>query len=276
MSIKSILVVYSGVSEGSNGLRLAIHMAHKYHAHLTAVVWHGPSSIGGRLPRFVTDDVRQLLRDRETQAVAEVRAGFERAISAEEPRIDASFLVLEGPNQARLAEAARGYDVVVMGPNTVMAGREHFAVRPDVFALRSGRPLILAPHDWTGTAISEHALFAWDGKRAAARALGDAIHILETKSRITVLSVGDEASVPKLAGDDILTLLERHGIHAERLVRPEGRGGVAQTILTACTELRAGLLVMGAYEHSKFSEDILGGVTRDIFDHTELPVFMSH
>ena len=33
---------------------------------------------------------------------------------------------------------------------------------------------------------------------------------------------------------------------------------------------------MGAYEHSKFSEDLLGGVTRDILENATLPVLMSH
>jgi nucleotide-binding universal stress UspA family protein len=33
---------------------------------------------------------------------------------------------------------------------------------------------------------------------------------------------------------------------------------------------------MGAYEHSKFSEDLWGGVTRDILVDAHLPVMMSH
>ena len=40
--------------------------------------------------------------------------------------------------------------------------------------------------------------------------------------------------------------------------------------------LGAGILVMGAYEHSKFSEDLLGGVTRDILENADLPLLMSH
>jgi nucleotide-binding universal stress UspA family protein len=33
---------------------------------------------------------------------------------------------------------------------------------------------------------------------------------------------------------------------------------------------------MGAYEHSKFSEDLLGGVTQDILERARLPILMSH
>ena len=53
-------------------------------------------------------------------------------------------------------------------------------------------------------------------------------------------------------------------------------GGIGATILDACDETGAGLLIMGAYEHSKFSEDLLGGVTRDILEKAQLPVLMSH
>ena len=77
-------------------------------------------------------------------------------------------------------------------------------------------------------------------------------------------------------GQDVLRLLSRHGIDADLAVRPAGPGGIGRTILDACAELRAGQLVMGAYEHSKFSEDLLGGVTRDILETATLPVLMSH
>lgn len=57
---------------------------------------------------------------------------------------------------------------------------------------------------------------------------------------------------------------------------PAPARGAGATILDACTELGAGLLIMGAYEHSKFSEDLLGGATRDILSDARLPVLMSH
>ena len=132
------------------------------------------------------------------------------------------------------------------------------------------------PQNYAATEINEHALVAWDGKRAAARALVDAMHILQTKSRVTVLTIGKGDTLPTRAGDDVLTLLRHHGVVAELLLRPQGRDGIGRTILNTCAEVGAGLLVMGAYEHSKFSEDILGGVTRDIFSHTTIPVLMSH
>ena len=276
MSIKSIFALYSGDAQGSSGLRLAIQMARKYGAHLTGAVWHGPSLIESRYRRYMNQEVLDLLTAQDSARVAEIRADFEGRLASEGPGITGSFLDLPSTRGFSLADCVRGYDIVVMGSRAAEVGREHFTARPDVLALESGRPLILVPQNYALAQINEHALVAWDGKRASARALGDAMHILETKTRVTVLTIGDEKSLPHLPGDDIMTLLGRHGIETQRLVRPAGQNGVAQTILDTCAEVGAGLLVMGAYEHSRFSEYLLGGVTRDIFEQANLPVFMSH
>lgn len=276
MSIKSILALYSGDAQGSSGLRLAILMARKYGAHLTGAVWHGPSLLESRYRRYMNQQILNMLAAQDSERVAEIRADFEARLASEGSGLTRSFLDLRSTQNFSLADCARGYDIVVMGSRAAEIGREHFIARPDILALNSGRPLILVPQDYAAAEINEHALVAWDGKRAAARALGDAMHILETKTRVTVLTIGEESSIPLHPGDDIMALLGRHGIEATRLVRRAGHGGVARTILDTCAEVGAGLLVMGAYEHSQFSEYLLGGVTRDIFEQADLPVFMSH
>jgi nucleotide-binding universal stress UspA family protein len=274
MAIKSILVAYSGDTGGSGGLNLALQMARKYDAHLTGVVAHGPSVFEAEYSRYMTEEVLKILRDRDANVVAEIRTGFEARVAAEGLPNSASFIDLRTRGGFALAQCARGYDIVVMGRRASQVGHEHFSELPDEVALNAGRPVILVPRDYQDAKLSEHAVLAWDGKRAAARALGDAMHILGTKKQVTVLSVGDVA--PLAFGDDIVTLLQRHGIRAERLQREARRGGIARTILDTCEETGAGLLVMGAYEHSKLREELVGGVTRDILENANLPVLMSH
>ncbi|NYS26852.1 universal stress protein, partial [Rhodobacteraceae bacterium 2376] len=70
--------------------------------------------------------------------------------------------------------------------------------------------------------------------------------------------------------------LRRHGMSAHSVVRSSGVGGVSGALMDGCREFGADLMVMGAYEHSKFREDILGGVTQDILEGAHLPVLMSH
>jgi len=51
---------------------------------------------------------------------------------------------------------------------------------------------------------------------------------------------------------------------------------VADCILSHATDLGAGMIVMGGYGHSKLSEQIFGGVTRDMLRGSPVPILMSH
>ena len=42
------------------------------------------------------------------------------------------------------------------------------------------------------------------------------------------------------------------------------------------TETGSDLLVMGGYGHSRFREAVLGGATRDMLEHSKVPVMMAH
>ncbi|WP_409527122.1 universal stress protein [Rhizobium sp. P32RR-XVIII] len=42
------------------------------------------------------------------------------------------------------------------------------------------------------------------------------------------------------------------------------------------TAVRADLVVMGAYSHSRLRERIFGGVTQSMLEKTEFPIFWGH
>lgn len=274
MALRSILAIYSGDAGGSGGLGLAVHMARKYDSFLTGIVWRGPSPLEQRFQRYMSKEIVDMLAARDAEVVSEVRNNFLARIEAENLQDRATFIEIRDGCEFSMPACVRGYDIAVIGNRAAVVGREHFATRPDVIALRSGRPVVIAPPHLDIANIGTRALVAWDGKRSSARALGDALHILATKDHVTVLRVGP--ALPAVPGDDVVTLLARHGISATQVVRPAGSGGIAQTILEACHEVGAGLLIMGAYEHSKFTEDLLGGVTREILDTATIPLLMSH
>jgi nucleotide-binding universal stress UspA family protein len=41
-------------------------------------------------------------------------------------------------------------------------------------------------------------------------------------------------------------------------------------------DVGAGLLITGAYGHSRYREWVLGGVTRELLEHTAMPLLMAH
>jgi len=52
--------------------------------------------------------------------------------------------------------------------------------------------------------------------------------------------------------------------------------GVGDTLLSHVAEVGSDLLIMGAYDHSRLRERVLGGVSREILRSMTVPVFMSH
>jgi nucleotide-binding universal stress UspA family protein len=70
--------------------------------------------------------------------------------------------------------------------------------------------------------------------------------------------------------------LSRHGIHAELLVLPPAGRPVAELLLEIADVSGSGLLVMGAYEHSRFGEALFGGPTRDVLRRSKIPVLVAH
>ncbi len=276
MALKSILAAFSGDPESCSALGLALHLQRRHAAHLTGVVWHGPDAVRGRYRNFLSSNVSAMLAERDASATASVRADFAAHVAAEGDPEAASFIDLHAIADFSLAERARAYDLVVMSRHSAELSREHGAARPDAVALRCGRPVITVPKDYTGDIYAKPVVLAWDGKRAASRALGDALHLLRLEGPIFVARIGTAEEPAPEAGDDVIGLLGRHGIEARRILRPAGRKGIPHALVEICHEVGAGLLVMGAYEHSKLSEDLLGGVTKDILSLADLPVMMSH
>lgn len=132
--------------------------------------------------------------------------------------------------------------------------------------------MVVVPAGYAAGARHSHAALAWDGGRAAARALSDSLRLLEGKSRVSVITVGQHGGWPIA---DLLKHLDRHDIEALHEDFPE-RHPVAATLLAYCRRQDPTLLVLGAYEHSKFREDFLGGVTAEVLAKTRIPVLLSH
>lgn len=77
---------------------------------------------------------------------------------------------------------------------------------------------------------------------------------------------------------DIERLVAHEGHVSDADVHIVDRKGdeVGDVLLAKAKELKAGLLVMGAYGYSRFREIVLGGVTEHVLNHADIPVLMAH
>jgi nucleotide-binding universal stress UspA family protein len=141
----------------------------------------------------------------------------------------------------------------------------------------TGRPCLLYPDDREQLYSHASVVIAWDLSKSAARAVGDALPILKRASAVHAVTVPGEKEIP--TGDPAAPLIEYLAVHEVRVVARQIEiqdRHVGTAVLEAAANLKADLLVMGAFGHSRVKEFVLGGATKEVLDAAALPVLMAH
>ena len=92
---------------------------------------------------------------------------------------------------------------------------------------------------------------------------------------ITHIIVIDDAC-PEKTGEFVLKNSKDKRVQVITHETNQGVGGATITGYTKAIELGADIIVMGAYTHSRMRQLILGGVTRHVLEHSNLPLLMAH
>jgi nucleotide-binding universal stress UspA family protein len=118
---------------------------------------------------------------------------------------------------------------------------------------------------------------AWDFSRAAARAISDALPMLELAKQVRIVTVVNEKALDtKRSDEEVAKNLARHGINVV-LDKVDAKGKSIGAVLESYTSSQAAdLLVMGAYGHTRLREFVLGGATRSLLSKPPLPILFSH
>lgn len=141
--------------------------------------------------------------------------------------------------------------------------------------MESGRPILVPPRT-APTHIGTRIVIAWNGSQESTRAVHAALPLLKRADVVTILALQDEDAPPL---QNLAPWLALHGVRAEtQQLGPPGITGekIGEALLRTVSSCRADLLVMGAFGHSRLRQLILGGVTRHVLDHAEVPLFMRH
>ncbi|WP_291687720.1 universal stress protein [Bradyrhizobium sp.] len=142
----------------------------------------------------------------------------------------------------------------------------------------SGRPTLILPQNPRSRPFELGTVaVAWDFSRAAARAVSDAMPLLEKAGRVRVVTVLNEKRLDdKHSAEQLSKNLSRHGIDVV-LDKVDAKGRPIGAVLEAyVASHEADLLVMGAYGHSRLREFVLGGATKSLLSKPPLPILFSH
>ena len=142
----------------------------------------------------------------------------------------------------------------------------------------SGRPTLVLPETPRSRPFElGTVVVAWDFSRAAARAVSDAMPLLERARKVRVVTVTNEKSLDtKHSAEELAKNLARHCIDVE-LDKVDANGKRIGEVLGAyALSHQADVLVMGAYGHARWREFILGGATKSLLSKPPLPILLSH
>ncbi|HKQ95449.1 MAG TPA: universal stress protein [Aestuariivirgaceae bacterium] len=145
--------------------------------------------------------------------------------------------------------------------------------------LGCGRPVIVVPRKATGGLEARQVVCGYNGSKESARAIHDAIPILRRADDVRLIWVDpakDGVAADEVPGADMAVALGRHGVRATAEPMPTNGLNPAEALMMRARDLGAGLVVMGAYGHSRIREFVLGGATGYALNCMTVPIFMAH
>jgi nucleotide-binding universal stress UspA family protein len=142
----------------------------------------------------------------------------------------------------------------------------------------SGRPTLVVPQSPRPRPFQLGTVaVAWDFSRTAARAVSDALPLLEKARNVRIVTVANEKKLDtKRSAEALAKNLARHGIDVV-LDKVDANGRRIGEVLEAYTAShQVDVLAMGAYGHARWREFILGGATKSLLSKPPLPILFSH
>ena len=143
----------------------------------------------------------------------------------------------------------------------------------------SGRPILMCPEEFAAdlAVTFDHAVIAWDHSAPAARAVADALPMLQAAVNVRIITATDEKTpAEQKSGAALVSHLAEHGIKATFETVKIGGSSVGKVFEAYVKANAIDLLVMGAYRHSRLNEIVWGGATKTVIGRPPCWVMMSH
>lgn len=277
MSYKDILVHLDSSPACAGRIELGINLARKFDARLTGLYVVGLAP----MHQYAEADLGPELVEAHDRYMRDAAQETERLFQdrTRNANVVADWRQVEGALPDLVMLHARFADLVIAGQrNTERLDPGTAPELPEHLILDAGRPVLVVPHSGTFNTVGERVAIAWKTNRGAARAVNDALPLLRAAKAVCVITINPEGGISgdgDNPGGDVVTHLSRHGISAEARSLQAARGTLGQTLRDTIASFGADMVVMGAFGRSRWSELILGGVTRTMLDKMTLPVMMS-
>ena len=276
MAYKTILVCLNEISRLPQLLSVACQLGVKFKAHVSGLyvvpgVTIYPSSGYGIGPD-IFDGTRVFFQDH----LAKVRDSFEVAMRQENLSYDFHLADSASPNIAiEVIDNCRNADLILVSNINRENDDEIESDFVERIVLAAGRPVLVLPYKGDANISTENIMLAWNDSRESSRAAFDALPFFQKAklTRIVTVDVAPRGTAPAAA---IAETMNRHGVNVEITSVSSDGMTTGETLQRTAHDYGAGLLVLGAYGHSRITELIFGGATREVLRKLEIPILMSH
>lgn len=273
MSLKDILVYVEDNEQEAATVAAACTLARQHDAHLTGLAVDRPPEIPGFATIEIPPSAVEIIKAQRKESLERARRTFDETVNKAGLADRSGWSVSKGRQLESLVLRSRYADITVVSQNT--PEDEGGDALIDDFILASGRPALVIPYIGAPETFGRNILIAWNASREAARAVSDAMPLLETADKIEVFAV-EPNGMGDLPGADIASHLSRHGLNVSTAKTAGLDIDVGDVLLNQVADGGADMVVMGAYGHSRMRELVLGGATRHILKHMTVPVLLSH
>lgn len=285
---RSVLVHVSGSERSLNVLTCAAMVAAQQGAALRAVHAVEPPFLAPHLGSQGILIAAEVDQNTERERTAWARERVLEAAQASKMRID--FDSRGGDPVEVMLALSRTADLVVMGqPSTDDSDGPSRRLASQLL-VGAACPVLFVPGAGLVKSCGARVLVAWSATRESARALRDALPMLQRAATVEVLRFGATARDAEEPLDAVVAYLSAHHVSATRAVKPVQNisfgervmtptvvdASIAELLLSYAADMNADLIVMGGYGHTRIYELLLGGVTRTMLGSMTAPVLMSH
>lgn len=276
MALTSLLVHLADDADHMARLRVAHALARRHRAHVIALYIAPeigmPAAVEGR--GASTRFIREAAESRREHA-RRVQAEFDRWCAAH--GVTGDWHGEQGESLQVLARYSLYADLAVVSQSDPECLEEMVSnALPEHLAMVGGCPALILPQGFdAGRPVGRRILIAWKPRRSCARAVHDAMPLLQTADHVRILQIEPDGEQMANAGR-LLEFLQRHDVAAEQATAPRDGRPVADALYHAAAVGAFDLMVAGSYSRSRLSELVAGGTTRDLLAGAPLPILMAH
>ncbi|MFT6105667.1 MAG: nucleotide-binding universal stress UspA family protein [Paracoccaceae bacterium] len=279
MAYQSIATIVTKATDGAPHLEATATLATRLNAHLDVICVgidrSRPDVLYSEMPQSL--DVQGLKTARtEADTLAE---HAEQHLKGADARWEVRTLVVQPSGLSQAASSATQLADLTVLPRPYGNTAEWECEAIAEAALFNGPNPVLFTNDSDSSQIGVGpVILGWNESAEALGAVRGALPFLKTASivYITIVAPSVHSQERSDPGGRLARMLTRHGVKVEVSILAQTLPRASDELLRHAREKGAGLIVVGAYSHSRLREAIFGGATRSLLTKSDIPLLMAH